>query len=332
MKLSRFQLHAAILLSIAWFLFSTGAFFCKFLVVDEQEALSCPDCPDSSSKRRTLVIVLGSLRGGEAAWRSLQDNVLDVNDADLAVMTQEPIPARYQNSSLHRRAKYWWTVKTYDDWMDAMDLVNNSSDWREVMLNNYAGGKNIMMGGIMGVRASAAIVFMFRWFLAEKLKELELVDKYDVFIVTRSDHYYLCPQDLSHYDHNHLWVAEGEDYHGINDRHLMTGRDLILPALNIMPSFLANIENYVELLRKPTGNSERFLLLRWTEEGLAKYIRRTPRTMFAVMTPQDTSGWGSPQSFPPMLQAQEQIYYKYMFEYLQALANCWPVLDESSLT
>ena len=283
----------------------------------EQQAFYSAD----PSELKTLVVVLGSLRGGEPTWQTLYKNVLDANPhTDLAVITENPIlPAAYHNASLFARAKYVWWVPKYKDWATAMDLVHNSSAWRAPLWELYhKGGKNIMLGGMHhGMEGSGAIIFMFRWFLSNKLQELNLIAKYDRFVVTRSDHYYLCPHDFRQLHPLYMWVPRGQDYRGICDRHLVANRDHILKALDILPPLLLHPDKYYKQLTKPNYNSERFLLHRWAEEGLTKWLRRFPRTMFTCATEFDTSRW-SKGKFP----VKEGVFMKYPAEYEEAHEGC----------
>jgi hypothetical protein len=267
---------------------------------------------------KTLVIVTGSLRGGEMAWTSLYENLLDVNEADLAVITEDHVPDQYQNASLFKRAKYLWKVPKYDDWADAMDLVHNSSAWRGPVFSMYRGGENIMLGGLNDVRASGAIVFMFRWFLSQRLQELKLTEVYDRFVVTRSDQYYLCPHDLWTLNINYLWVPEGEDYDGICDRHFVCSRDHILQALNTLPPLLLHPQKYRKQLTRKRYNSEAFLKHRWAEDGLLPMVQRFRRSMFTSATPQDSTRWRIASSDPVV----EGVYIKYPKEYIASLKTC----------
>lgn len=109
----------------------------------------------SANNNRTLVIVMGELRAGEAAWQTLYKNVLDPNSADLALMTTNNLTL-YPNNTLMKRAKFIWYYEQYDDWADAVDLVAGRG-WRTTHLpefhdyNTYAHpGRNrsILFGGI----------------------------------------------------------------------------------------------------------------------------------------------------------------------------------------
>jgi hypothetical protein len=68
-----------------------------------------------SDGKKTLVVLIGSARGGERTWQSLYKNVLDVNKADLALVFGRETPdtdsvGDYVSRSLFARAAYWWTV------------------------------------------------------------------------------------------------------------------------------------------------------------------------------------------------------------------------------
>lgn len=88
----------------------------------------------------SLVIIMGNLRGGEKAWESLYTNVLDVNNADLALMIGEEstnsTQSLYPNNTLSGRARYIWTFPEYGDWADAVDLINGS-EWRQTVLPRF---------------------------------------------------------------------------------------------------------------------------------------------------------------------------------------------------
>lgn len=280
----------------------------------------------STTDTRTLVVITGSLRGGERAWQSLYDNLLDVNDqTDLALITEDAIPGYYQNSSLFSRAKYVWYVPKYEDWADAMDLVHQSATWRDPLFRLYTGGENTMLGGIKGpfhetVRASGAIVFMFRYFLSQRLQELDLITQYDRFVITRSDHYYLCPQDLRTLSNRYIWVPEGEDYKGICDRHFICGRQHILRALDILPPLLSDPDKYYKQLTHFRYNSERFLKHRWAQEGLLLHVRRYPRNIFTCATTHDSSRWSTVSEEP----VEQGVHIKYLKEYQSAVETCRP--------
>jgi hypothetical protein len=255
----------------------------------------------SSSARRnkTLVVLLGNLRGSEKAWNSLYQHVLDVNQADLALLTQGPTPAIYQNASLFQRSKYIWNVRHYADWADAFDLIIGTA-WRDELLPIYdKAPTNMLLGPVSGHPGSGAIIFMLRWFLSQRIQELNLHTNYDRFIVTRNDHYYICRHDAAVLDKRFVWIPRGQSWGGIMDRH---------------GGFYRNI------LSKADYNTERFVLKRWKEQvpHLKDAVRRFNGVMFTCDTQDDATSWkqSSPQVIP------EGVLMKYKMEYTESHQTC----------
>ena len=81
---------------------------------------------------------------------------------------------------------------------------------------------------------------MVRWFLNERLLADGILEQYDRFVITRSDHYYECKHKFADLDltNNKMYVPEGEDYGGYTDRHLVVSRENIYEALDIFPEIL----------------------------------------------------------------------------------------------
>lgn len=140
----------------------------------------------SQPSNSSLVIIMGNLRGGEEAWRSLYKNVLDGNSADLALIlgpANSTSNYHYPNSSLYTRAKYVWNFREYNDWADAIDLINGTS-WRETHLPYFNRKRTGLMGGVKGHLGSGAIIFMIRWFLSQHLLgNPDVLDQYERFVL-----------------------------------------------------------------------------------------------------------------------------------------------------
>ena len=83
----------------------------------------------SSRTNKTLVVVIGSLRGGELAWRSMYAHLLDLNSADLAItISNDALNAT--TASLVRRARYVWTHEEYEDWFrKCEDWLRKCEGW-----------------------------------------------------------------------------------------------------------------------------------------------------------------------------------------------------------
>lgn len=296
-------------------------------------------------RNKSLVIVMGELRGGEETWQTLYDNVLDVNSADLAVFTTKfNKTMSYPTNSLMQRAKYIWHHREYDDWADAIDTINGTS-WRKTHLPQFHDynvfsyrGKNrsILFGGIAGhacdtltARASwcehdgsGIIVFMLRHWLMERIRE-EVLGMYDTFVVTRPDNMYLCPHVFTELDLSNdtvIWVPEGQEYGGYCDRHLVASRANILNALDIMR----------ELTHKPYDwdyekhhNTERFMKHAWHQKNLN--VKKFTRVMFTVKNKNDTTRWQTGENELP---SHPGLIVKYKREWYGAQDGCNRVSKE----
>ena len=268
----------------------------------------------TTGPNKTIVVALGNLRCGEKAWESLYKNVLDVNSADLALITQMPIGG-YENASLLERAKYVWIVPDYTDWADAIDLINGTG-WRRRVLP-MVNPQSPMLGGVGNFSGSGAIIFMYRFWLSQKIQELRLKEQYDRFVVTRNDHYYLCHHNLEMLEPSSLWLPMGEDYGGITDRHLVVSSENVLKALDILPPILAHPESYMKVYIRKNSISELILRERWREEGLLFKTNRFKRVMFTCMQPGDGSRWGQMK-----WRVKERVHLKYENEYYLSLRSC----------
>ena len=282
-----------------------------------------PNRRTGDNHNRTLVIVLGNVRGGTPAWKSMIREVLDPNMADLALLVGEGDPSNPppERTLLHDRAKYIWTVPEFDDWADAMeDIPDSPPDWRERLfsMTNSSRRGNILLGAAHNISGSGALVFMFRFYLSQKIVEYNLLSMYNRFVVTRSDHYYLCVHDLSQFSNDYLWVPQGSDHFGICDRHFIASNETILSALDILPPLVRNPEAYKIQLTTYPYNTERFLLLRWEQEGLAPLIQRFNRTLFLVSSSKDQTRWKPKGRYIKRL----DVYLKYSQEYLLSTKSC----------
>jgi len=325
------QVMGALLALLVLFLYSLVRLRALESTVLPSSSTSTTELRGGAGRRhRMLVVVTGSLRCGEPAWESLHQHLLEANrgwsDVDLALLVETPVPARYENASLFRRATYVWTVETYPDWTAALDLVaNNTTDWREPFFSlwNAQSSHNIAFGPLQHSAGHGAIVFFFRWALAQKIRELKLDEIYDQFVVTRSDHFYQCDQLLHHMDPQYVWVIEGQDYGGINDRHYVASNKDILKSLNVLPPILENPEVYADWLKAKYMNSEMILGRRFEEEGLQ--MRRFPRNIFVCAAEEEPKRSGLAKKYNHTVTPDGvQRHIKYTSEYCDAQKTCRP--------
>ena len=270
----------------------------------------------SQMPNRTMVILLGNLRGGEMVWNSLYQNVLDPNMADLALMIGDTRDS-YRNASLLYRAKYIWRFPEYDDWADAIDLINGSR-WRSIIVPKMTKRQNSsgMLGGAFGHPSSGAIQNMAKFWLMELIQKLQLTSSYDRFILTRSDQYFFCHLDLKQLNQEYIWVPEGQDWGGICDRMYICNSSIFLKTLNVMPTFLSNPAAYA---RRSVSNVETFLLFSWSLQGLVPSIRRFRRIMFTTGARGDQSRWSKIDGKKEVF---DGLFLKYPEEYRMSIKSC----------
>lgn len=161
-----------------------------------------------------------------------------------------------------------------------------------------------------------------RWMLAEKMRQLNLTHRYDRFVVTRSDHYYECMQNISEFDISSLqppepklYVPTGSGYRGYNDRFLVAGSGTIISALGILNSFFdrpISGKGY-----KKWYNVEIEQKVLWA--GLGYRVVDIPRVMFTCAVASDVTRHKSASDPVPGVPG---LLLKYEDEYPRAMKTC----------
>jgi hypothetical protein len=232
----------------------------------------------------------------------------------LALMVGDTLP-QYQNASLFQRAKYIWRFQEYDDWADALDLINGSQ-WRQTVLpqiSQYSLKKGLL-GGVNGTAGSGAIQGMIKWWLVQHIQRENLLDKYDTFAVTRTDQYYSCPKSFANFFKYAIWIPSGETYSGYCDRFFACDKRYILEALDILPPFL---NNYDPDLYGKLHNPEGLLKATWQRKKLR--VQFFNRVMFTSYSDGDHTRWRVPKKEDKVKQG---VYKKYRHEYGNSQRNC----------
>jgi hypothetical protein len=124
------------------------------------------------------------------------------------------------------------------------------------------------------------------------IEKYDLKDRYDRFVLTRSDHFYKCVHDLGKLDPAFIWVPEGQDFGGVTDRHVVCNSGQIMKAIDIYPNVLRHPTKYVDR-SLVHANPEQLIALRWKEENLWDDLRRFDPVMFTCAEDGDkTEGQG----------------------------------------
>ena len=252
----------------------------------------------------TLVVVIGSARGGEETWRSMYAHLLVPYGADLAMHVGD-LPSGRPSSSLYRAAKYVWCVPEYANWRDYYAERGVPVD---AFVENEVTG---IAGGIDEYAGSGAIIFAFRHSLLHD--HLDVLEQYDRVILTRADHYYLADHPVL--ENDGLYIVEGEDYGGgVCDRHWVFPSSMCRSVLGIveyMSEELPRDEAYAAI--RGNANPEQMLALMLRANGIV--AKRHRRVQFTVGATGDTTRWRAAKvPFKP----EHGLYAKYETEFALA--------------
>ena len=259
---------------------------------------------------KTLVILLGTARGGEETWNTMYKNLIEPYSADLALLFGKNSD---KSSSLYKKAKFIWEINEYSDWWDYFKKYFSNRLYDIFKKNEIEG----LGGGINNFRGSGAIIFAFRHFLKNNFKN-ELI-KYDRIILTRSDFYYIDCHPLLKNDL--FYIVEGERYGGLTDRHHIFPTSMIDDVLGIN-EFLDDKNNYKYLLSKNL-NPERALYEFYKHNKLIKKIKYCKRVQFIVSKKNESKRWSYTKGY---MFNSKSLLIKYQKEYYKALRNKYGIL------
>ena len=260
---------------------------------------------DIQNNAKTLVVLLGSARGGEETWNTMYNYLLNPFSADLALLFGK---TKDNSSSLYKKAKYVWELEEFSNWWHYFKKYF-SDQLYQVFKHNESEG---LGGGVDNFRGSGAIIFAFRHFLKNNYKN-ELL-KYDRIILTRSDYYYIDFHPILKNDY--FYVVEGERYEGISDRHHIFSTKMIDDVLGIV-EYLDDCKNYQYLIEKSL-NPERALYEFYQNNGIIKRIKFCKRVQFIVTQSSDKSRWSLARGY---MFGNKNLQIKYKKEYYTALKN-----------
>jgi len=252
-------------------------------------------------RESTLVILSGSVRGGEKTWESLYRNLIDVYKADIALAVGE---SEDKSSSLYTKAKYVWELKEYgDDW--STYYIENGLHVSINAIIKECAAHNGFAAPLPGRKGSGLLVQAFKHFVVNNY--LPILEKYDRVVWSRTDQYYFKPHPILSL--NHLWIPEGQDWGGVCDRFAMFPSKESKRFLSV----LETIENNPNLIEKYT-NSESLMLSHLRKNGLSKSIKRYNRVQATVCVDSDKSRWIGPADWVAHPQHSD-LKLKYPEEY-----------------
>jgi len=256
------------------------------------------------TQERVLVCMLASTRAHELTFPSIKRHVLDELNADLALALL--INESYDRSNpLWQSAKYRWTGRDRVDLGEAYDEAQEwlcrkydlaPPDWRVLFDTN-----GIWLGGIKSSNpqpSRSSILPFCRWLLLRHLQGENILDRYDRFVITRSDFIWLCPHPpLSILDRDSIWVPDGENYVGLNDRHMVVSRAHVADCLNLIEDILLRpAELHGEMKGPRRWTNERVLAQHLYRKDLRQRVKSFPYVMYTARPKHDKSPtwkWGN---------------------------------------
>jgi hypothetical protein len=270
---------------------------------------------------KTLVIVLSETRASELTFDNFKKNVIDELNADLCLCIGVKPDYDYENP-FYKLSKYNFLYNEPDDYGDAFDYAynilteNKKFDENHLHWREFLKIKDHLLGGVKDTTnqhpGSAGILIFFRWFL---LKNLNLLDIYDRFIITRSDFIYQLPHPkLELMDPKYIWIPNGEHYGGYTDRHVILSKSNIETYLNIFNNFVFRSNEYFTKMENKTDwNLEKLIKFHLEQNNVADLVKWMPYIMYSVRNINGTTRWSSGN-----FSKQLGYYIKYHTEYNQA--------------
>jgi hypothetical protein len=213
---------------------------------------------------------------------------LDDYDDDEIVVHTEDFPNELWKNQIYG-------IKGNNPSLVIQDNVNTYKKhlyWREFLKI-----KDHLFGGVKDKYnqhpGSAGILIFFRWFLLKNLIENDLINKYDRFIITRSDYIYQLPHpQLEWMDEKYIWIPDCEHYGGYTDRHVILSKNNIESYLNIFNNMvLRSNEYFMKMKNKHDWNLEQLIKFHLKQNNILHLVKEFPYVMYSVRNINGTTRW-----------------------------------------
>ncbi len=280
---------------------------------------------------KTLIIILSETREHELTFKNFKKNVLDELNADLCICIGVNPDYDYSNP-FYKLAKYKFTYDEPSDFGDAFDYAYNIISLNRnkyEYIKNVIISKNIkinllqtkiyrkrmniykkplhwrkfleikdqLLGGIKDKNhehpGSAGILIFFRWFLLKNLIDNDIINKYDRFIITRSDFIYQLPHPkVELMNENNIWIPDSEHYEGYTDRHVILSKNNIELYLNILNNMvLRSNEYFMKMKNKENWNLEQLIKFHLKQNSVLHLVKEFPYIMYSVRSENGKTRW-----------------------------------------
>lgn len=273
---------------------------------------------------RVLVCVLAKTRGHNLTYESFEKHVLEELGADLALALTIDESYRRDNS-YWQRALYRWIAPDPPDYGPVFDRAQQTlckqraiapPEWRTLL--RFPGTWAGRIQSATPHPSASSILIYCRWLLLQGLLRDSVLDRYERFVITRSDYIWLCPHPpLSLLDRHCIWVPDDHHWSGINDRHAIVSREHVVSFLNELEDIVLRPgELSFDMEQRDAWNDEQMLALHLQREGLLSKVQEFPYVMYAAHPVGDpTPTWARGRYEPAV-----GHYIKYESEYRAARA------------
>ncbi len=225
--------------------------------------------------KKNLIILSGSPRGGEITWKSIKSNLIDPLNADLAVSYGDNYVLPDYLKSL---IQYDWKFEEKENWRDYIEQFYSPK-----LGDFFVKGVEYGLAGIDGLKGSGAIVFSLIDIIYQY--HLDIVLNYQNIIYTRFDQFQFMP--LDHKLDENIYIPEGEDYFGINDRFIALPNKAVTEYFSICKYIETtySLKDY-EFLNTNCVYAEH---IKFLENSFT--VIRSRRTMATTATSKDQTRW-----------------------------------------
>jgi len=279
-------------------------------------------------ENKTLVIILSETRAHELTFDNFKKNVIDELNADLCVCIGVKPDYDFENP-FYKLAKYRFLYNEPDDFGDAFDyayeiISKNRSEYeyiknahkKPLYWREFLKIKDQWLGGIKDHHnqhaGSGGILIFFRWFLLHNLLEHNLIEKYDRFVITRSDFIYNLPHPkVKFMDETRIWIPDSEHYYGYTDRHVVLSKYNVEQYLNILNNLvLRSNEFFMKMKYNTIWNLEQLIKFNLEQNCVLNTVVEFPYVMYSVRNINGSTRWSAGKY------SNEYGYYiKYNTEY-----------------
>nr|QFG75190.1 MAG: hypothetical protein [Megaviridae environmental sample] len=255
---------------------------------------------------KTLMIIPSETRGLDSIYKSLQKHVLNLsNSIDVGLFVSEE-----SDISLIPNYTYHYTLPEYKDHRQGLihELNCLGIDIPEILTDNKS---------LNNYQTSTIIHIYYRLFILRMLRKHKLINRYDFFMINRSDLMHTQDIDVSALNHNKVYLPNGEHWGGLPDRFAIIPKKHVEHWLNIYDEmfFKDSSQMYGSPLPQGGHRGPEYM----TKHNKEKHnisIKYIPYTFYCVRNPEDKTRWSSGVYVESI-----RLFVKYPTEYQLVIKN-----------